>query len=144
MVLWAMEFEYDIERSPLLNTDMPCRFRRRPIDYRELRSRIGIRQVLDLIGWHAATVHAVQLRGPCPLHRSSNTKSRTFSVNVDRDIFRCFKCSRAGNQLDLYAALTDLPLYDAATELCEQLGLDIPYLPAAGAEDGGGDTLGSD
>jgi DNA primase len=40
-----------------------------------------------------------------------------FSVNVGRNIYRCFVCHSAGNQLDLWAALRQLSLYEAARDL---------------------------
>lgn len=103
---------------------------RRPMDYAELRRAVSIRQVLDLLGWAPVSRHGSQLRGPCPIHRSGNERSRSFSVNVEKNVFRCFKpgCSQ-GNQLDLYALATGLPLLDAAHQLCERIGLAAPPVP---------------
>ena len=65
-----------------------------------------------------------QRRGPCPLH-SHPAADRTFSVNLDKNTFKCFDstCAAQGNALDLWAAVHRLPLYDAALDLAETFGL---------------------
>jgi len=102
---------------------------RRAIDFPELRRRVSIAQVLDVVKFQPRSRSGAQLRGPCPVHRSTSEKSRAFSVNLERNVFQCFKpaCGAKGNQLDLYAAVTGLPVYEAAIELCEKLGIDMPW-----------------
>jgi hypothetical protein len=51
-----------------------------------------------------------------------------FSVNSARSLFQCFKCGAKGNQLDLWFALSDLPPYEAAIDLCDRLRTDVPWL----------------
>ena len=43
-------------------------------------------------------------------------------------IYRCFKCGSSGNQLDLYAAVTGLGVFEATVALCEQLHREIPWI----------------
>ncbi len=43
-------------------------------------------------------------------------------------IYRCFKCGSSGNQLDLYAAVTGLGVFEATVALCEQLHREIPWM----------------
>ena len=104
------------------------------LDYRALRARISILQVLDLIHYVPAERRADQWRGPCPLchsHRPDKPKQqqsrrdrhRCFSVNVAKNVFRCFSCHRSGNSLDFWINLTGLPLYEATQDLCDQLKL---------------------
>ena len=101
------------------------------IDFQELRRRISIRQVLELLEWNPVQGDwdraNGQLRGPCPIHHGQNPRS--FSVNLDRNLFRCFKpcCDEKGNQLDLYAIATSQPLRQAAAELCQRLRIETPY-----------------
>ncbi len=108
------------------------RAERRAVDFAELRRRASIAQVLEVLEFTPVARSGYQLRGPCPVHRSTRENSRVFSVNLDRNVYRCFKpsCDSKGNQLDLYAAVTGLPLYDAAIELCEKLGIDVPWKEA--------------
>jgi DNA primase len=97
------------------------------IRFAELREQIPLRDVLDLIGFVPQRTSGEQVRGPCPIHRSSSPKSRSFSANLKRNIYQCFECGSAGNQLDLYAAVTGLPVFDAAVELCERLHREVPW-----------------
>jgi len=99
------------------------------IDFHLLRSLITIRQVLALVAWEpVGRARGSQLRGPCPVHRSGDG-SRVFSVHLEKNIYRCFKCGSQGNQLDLHVALTRLPLREAALDLCRRLAIEPPTLP---------------
>jgi DNA primase len=70
---------------------------------------MSIAAVLDLAGYLACVRVGDQLRGPCPIHRSGTQRSRSFSVNLVRNIYRCFVCGSSGNQLDLWMKLTRNP-----------------------------------
>jgi transposase len=100
----------------------------RGVDYAFLRQQITIEQVLKHLGhWEALRGNGQQLRGPCPLHPSEKPGERTFSVNVPKNLFRCFhgQCQAAGNALDLWAAYHRLPLYEAAVSLAQAFGLPL-------------------
>ncbi|MHB1038643.1 MAG: transposase [Pirellulales bacterium] len=100
----------------------------RGVDYAFLRQQITIEQVLRHLGhWDALRGNGQQLRGPCPLHPSEKPGARTFSVNVPKNIFRCFygECHAAGNALDLWAAYYRLPLHEAAVSLAQAFGLSL-------------------
>ena len=71
------------------------------IDFDVLRKEIRIDQVLDLLGFEPSSVSGDQLRGPCPVHGSSSDLSRSFSVNLTKGRYYCFKCNSKGNQLEL-------------------------------------------
>jgi DNA primase len=98
------------------------------IDFALLRRQVPLIQVLDLLGFRPTTRHGPQVRGPCPLHVSRSPRSRSFAAHLQRHCWRCFRCGAGGNALDLYAAATRLPLYEAAPELCRRLGLTPPWL----------------
>jgi len=98
------------------------------IRFAEARARVTLADVLDLIGFVAREARRDQLRGPCPVHRSTSPGSRSFSANLKRQVYQCFKCGSAGNQLDLYAAVSGLPLFEAAVALCERLHRDVPWI----------------
>jgi DNA primase len=98
------------------------------IDYRQVRSAVNMRQVLELIGFEASRRHADEWRGPCPLHSSRSPYSRSFAANVRKNTFRCFRCGAVGNHLDLWILHTELPLYEATRELCRRLGVPLPIL----------------
>jgi DNA primase len=98
------------------------------IDYRMLRREIGIEAVLQLLGFIATCHQGDQLRGPCPLHTPQQAGDRSFSVHLKRNVYRCFRCGSAGNQLDLWSAATAQPLYQAAIDLCNKLHREVPRL----------------
>jgi DNA primase len=96
------------------------------INYRDLRARLRIEDVLGWMSWKASSRLGHQLRGRCPLcsestgasgHASSSGRDRTFSVNTQRNIYRCFKCNQSGNAIDLWSSYRRLPIYSAAQEL---------------------------
>lgn len=95
------------------------------IDFRAVRQIVTMAQVLELLDWRSTGGRGDQLRGPCVLHASEAT-SRSFSVNLAKHAFRCFKCGEEGNQLDLYAKATKLSLREAAFELCRRLAISPP------------------
>jgi DNA primase len=97
------------------------------ISYAEVRARIPLAEVLNLIGFVPCDRRGDQLRGPCPIHRSSRATSRSFSANLKLHAYKCFKCGSKGNQLDLYASVTKQGLFEAAVALCEQLHHEIPW-----------------
>ena len=97
------------------------------VDYRELRQMLKIEEVLAWMNWRANTKQGEQLRGICPLceaststmsHSNSNASNRRkFAVNINRHVFKCFRCGRGGNALDLWQAYRKTSQNAAATEL---------------------------
>ncbi len=99
------------------------------IDFDAVRAAITIAAVLGLLGLAPTGGHGAQQRGPCPLHGSTSGTARCFAVNLDQHCFHCFKCSRSGNALDLWALATKQSIYDAAVDLCQRLAVPLPLLP---------------
>jgi hypothetical protein len=105
------------------------------IDFTLLRRQVELAPVLDLVGFEATTRCGPQLRGPCPLHAATalaaaprRRRSRSFAAQVTKNCWHCFACGASGNALDLYLAVTKLPVYAGALELCARLGLVVPRL----------------
>ena len=94
------------------------------LDFKAIRTAISITQVLEIVGFVTVEQSGDQVRGPCLIHGSTSPDSRSFSANLRKNTFQCFKCGAKGNQLDLYVAVTRLPLHEAALQLCEQAGID--------------------
>jgi transposase len=98
------------------------------IDYAAIRQQVTMKQVLDYLGWlpHLKG-RGRQQRGPCPIHGQPSDNHRSFSVNLDQQIFRCFhaECSAQGNVLDLWAAVHRLPLYEAALHIVKTFALQL-------------------
>ncbi len=98
------------------------------IDFRTVRAMVSMNQVLELVEFVPNECSRDQVRGPCPVHGSISTKSRSFSANLKYNAYRCFKCGSSGNQLDLWAAVSKADLHTATVELCQKLHLDIPWI----------------
>ena len=98
------------------------------VDFEVLRNKIRMSQVLEQLHFELVAQTGDQLRGPCPVHRSSNPSSRTFSVNLDTGRYCCHKCKSKGNQLELWAAVHGLSIYEAAIDLCRALGRPVPRI----------------
>lgn len=96
------------------------------VDFSALRAVVSIGQVLELVGWEPSHRSGPQARGPCPIHKSSSARSRSFSVHLEANVFQCFGCGGKGNQLDLWIAVTGLGVYEAAVDLGERLGMEVP------------------
>jgi CHC2 zinc finger len=113
--------------APAVNPPAEATRMARPrVDYAFLRQQISMEWVLAHLGLlDRLRGGGQQRRGPCPLHSHPAAAERTFSVNLSKNIFRCFhaECAARGNALDLWAAVHHLPLYDAALHLAETFGL---------------------
>ena len=96
------------------------------LDYAAIRAQIPIRRVLELLDWEPTRCRGDQWRGPCPLLLCSHGTNRkpSFSVHVSRHLFQCFTCGQSGNQLDLWAAAINQPLYPATRDLCRRLAVE--------------------
>jgi len=98
------------------------------VDFNVLRAEVTMQQVLQQLDWSATSRSGHQLRGPCPVHRSTSTGSRTFSVNLESGRYYCHKCHSQGNQLELWAAVHQLTIYQAALDLCQNIGREVPRI----------------
>ena len=98
------------------------------VDFNILRNEITMEQVLNQLGFQPTSRCGNQLHGPCPVHGSTSKGSRTFSVNLDRGRYYCHKCHSHGNQLELWAAIHKLSIYEAGLNLCKVLGQKVPWI----------------
>jgi len=98
------------------------------VRFHEVRSRVSMAQVLDILGFVVQERHGDEVRGACPVHGSTSRKSRSFSANLQKRVYRCFRCGSGGNQLDLYAAATHQGLHAAVVELCQHVGCSVPWI----------------
>ena len=99
-----------------------------PIDFALARAQLRLADVLPLAGFTPSTRRGQQWRGPCPVHRSRRSASRSFAAHLGKDLWHCFACGAGGNALDLWVALTDQPLHAAVLDLCARLGQEVPWL----------------
>ena len=85
------------------------------VDYKEIKSKITMRMVLDRYGITDKLKQSGQnLAGYCPIHKGTNNP-RQFSVNPEINIFNCFgDCQSGGNVLDFVAKMEDINIRQAA------------------------------
>jgi DNA primase len=88
------------------------------IDYRELRRRLDMHDVLAWMKWQANTRRGEYLRGSCPFCSAVRCpRDRYFVVHVARQLFNCLRCKQGGDVLELWAKYRKTNLNAAATEL---------------------------
>jgi hypothetical protein len=98
------------------------------VDFSYLKEQLSIEEVLRELGYFDDLKgRGDERRGPCPIHKSQKRNSRSFAANLKRNIFKCRSpdCNAAGNALELWMALTEQPLYEAAIDVAQTLDLDL-------------------
>lgn len=98
------------------------------VDFDLLRVEIRMEEVLNELGFEPTSKSKDQWRGACPVHGSTSRNSRSFSVNVEIGRYYCHKCQSNGNQIELWAAVKKLSVYEAALDLCRSLGREVPWI----------------
>jgi DNA primase len=98
------------------------------VDFNVARQQVSMRDVLRLLRFRPSRVRGDALRGPCPVHGSRNPRSESFSVNLGIGRYQCFVCGSQGNHMELWAAVRRIEVYEAAVELCEALGIEVPWI----------------
>lgn len=63
--------------------------------------------------------------GLCPFH---SEKSPSFSVSVDKQIYKCFGCGEAGNVITFVMKTKKLSFIEAVKILAERIHMDLDYL----------------
>ena len=87
------------------------------VDFREVKAKVSIEQVLGLFEITGLKKQGSELRGKCFLH--SGDGKRTLAVNLEKGLWTCFSCKAGGDTLDLAAALKDCSIREAALLLQE-------------------------
>jgi DNA primase len=79
------------------------------VNFRELREKLDVREVLLHYRIPINARNGVQHHGACPFPtHEGQRRSASFSVNLDKGIFRCFGCGAQGNLIDLVCRLEHL------------------------------------
>ncbi len=101
------------------------------LDFAHIKQQLPLAKLLDHLGLTGQLRGAgPQRRCTCPIHRA-DARGRTFSVNLDENVFACHhaSCGKQGDVLDLWAALHHQKLREAALDLLRTFGLE----PSPGA-----------
>src|ERR1700730_3482049 len=98
---------------------MPTSF----LDFNELKSRVSIEQVLQLLGI-ALKQHNSQLRGCCPIHKG--TDQRGFVVTPAKGLYYCFGGCGGGDMIKLVSKVRQCDAKEAARWIAEGTGTVPP------------------
>ena len=104
------------------------------MDFAHVKKQLPLSRLLDHLGLSDRLRGAgAQRRGACPIHRGDG-RGRTFNVNLDEHVFHCFEpsCAKKGDVLDLWAALHQQTLRQAALDLVQTFHLEAA--PSRGTE----------
>jgi DNA primase len=105
------------------------------INFQELKASITFEQVLERLELLPDLERAGdELRGPCPICKRGDEKSKRFSVNVNKQVFQCFACKRRGSVLDFTAAVRGQDVHHAAVWLRDEFLVNTGVLESVQAE----------
>jgi DNA primase len=109
------------------------------VDFREIKQRVSIEDVLGHYGIRLRRVNQNTLRGKCPLPTHSSEKSaESFSAHTGKNIWACQSAScasarqgkKGGNILDFVALMESCSIRDAAVKLNERFLSSSTVAPA--------------
>jgi transposase len=96
------------------------------VNFAHVKAQLPIARVLEHLNL-TRKLHGTgsQKRCACPIHRP-DSRGRTFSVNLDDNVFQCFgaSCQKKGDVIDLWAALHHQDLRQAALDLVRTFALE--------------------
>ena len=77
------------------------------IDFREIKARVGIDQVVDYYGISLAQKTPTQKAGPCPFpkHGGDRSNNNAFHTDSKKNAFNCFSHCGGGNAIDFVAKM---------------------------------------
>jgi len=95
------------------------------VDFRDIRSRITMEQVLEHYGVLGTFKrNGKNLSGPCPIHKGTNPTQ--FRVDTEKNIWNCFsECKHGGNALDFIVKMEGCSIHDAALKACEWFNIPV-------------------
>lgn len=94
------------------------------VDFKEIKERVSIRDVLTYYEIQGLKESNGKLIGPCPVHGGDSPTA--FHVDLEKNIWHCFTgCHGGGNVLDLVAKKENISIRDAALKL-QELFLESP------------------
>jgi hypothetical protein len=108
------------------------------IEFTHLKKQLPLARVLDHLGLSAHRKGTgSQRRCSCPSHRGDG-RSRTFSANLDENVYQCFQasCGSKGDVIDRWAAVHGRSLRAAAIDLVRTFGLEPSPSTGTGKRNG--------
>src|SRR4030042_3966923 len=91
------------------------------VDYRELKQRVSIKEILDHYGLLSSMQQKKdELVGLCPFHKESKP---SFHVSLTKNAFQCFGCKAKGNILDFVQQKESVELREAGVLIHQWFGI---------------------
>lgn len=112
------------------------------IDFKELKARISIEQVLAMLQINHLKREGKELRGQCPICERKGSDGRIFSITPNINSFKCFGCENKGDIIELTACMRKISKFAAAKLLDKQFNNNSPNsspAPAPAKADAGFD-----
>jgi DNA primase len=91
------------------------------VDFQELKAKVGIEQVLDMLGVKSLKPHGDTLRGHCPCCQEGN--DRVFVVTPAKNSFYCFSEKKGGDIIELAVRFYRIPPKEAALRIARHFNL---------------------
>ena len=80
--------------------------------------------IADIVGEYVhLTPKGANMWGLCPFHTE---KTPSFSVNRDRQIYKCFGCGKGGGVINFVMEMEHLSYPDAIRHLARRVGMEVP------------------
>jgi len=95
------------------------------IDLKAVKAMVRLDEVLDLLRYQCVRRSLGKGYGLCPL--KCGERPRACALDFESGVWFCHACQRGGNVLDLYALAKGINVYAAALELCQALGILVPF-----------------
>ncbi len=95
------------------------------VDFKQVKERVTIEMVLSRYRLlDKFDRKGDRLTGTCPIHKG--TRKGQFSVTPSKNAFKCFSgdCGKSGNQIDLVAAIENVPFRHAALLMQGWFGIE--------------------
>ena len=95
-----------------------------PLHERFLDELLARTDIVDLVSESVRlTKKGRNYWGLCPFH---GEKTPSFSVSIDKQIFKCFGCGKGGGAVRYVMELENLPFQDAVAVLARRAGMPVP------------------
>jgi len=92
------------------------------VDFQQIKTNIGIVQVLDMLGVKSLKPHGEALRGHCPCCKEGN--DRAFVVTPAKNSFYCFSERKGGDVIELASRYYRIPQREAAQRIAAHFGIN--------------------
>jgi len=89
---------------------------------------VAVRESTDIVALVSRYVRDLKATGKnykarCPFH---DEKTPSFTVNPEKQNFRCFGCSEGGNAIHFLMKIEQIPFPDAVKQLAKEAGIVVP------------------